>query len=123
MATPSLVRHTSACRRETLESLITTSTSGLRPMTNGASPTLKERPSLEMSRGWLSPPRNSVLTSTFRLDVVINEDLDLDGTHEAEALADGVLTDCLFEFAHEGLLEAIESLGVDRSEPHANLIR
>ena len=35
---------------------------------------------------------------------------------------DGVLAHRLFQFTHEGLLEAFKSRRVDRTEPHPNLI-
>src|SRR5665213_2675323 len=57
------------------------------------------------------------------LDVVVDEDFDLDGTHEAEPLADGVLAHGLFKLTHQGLLKALKSCRVDRTEPYADLIR
>ena len=121
MATPSLVRQTSACWRETFESSITTSTSGLRPMISGKSPTGKLRPSPRTRRGWLSPAdKIGLYLDRARFEVIVNKNLDFYRPHKRVSLGQSVLANGLFQLADQCLLKTLKALRVGGTEPHAN---
>jgi len=56
------------------------------------------------------------------LQVVIDEHLDLDGTHEAVTLTDGVLADRLLQLRYKRFLKALETLRVIGADPHLDLV-